>query len=149
MTIELPPFVSGKRKYLFCGSEKGLELLSPLYQQGLQAPFEIISLRDKELSEKLSNQKMGTFLYVAATWEELSTVKKLANEIGYSDAEVYFVGYGDKYIQLFCCRCHGMMKIKEIPVNSEVTCRHCQLLLSVSDHYSKQKDAYLGYVAKI
>ncbi|WP_141395224.1 MULTISPECIES: dimethylamine monooxygenase subunit DmmA family protein [Bacillus] len=126
-----------------------MALLSPLHNQVVDATIEVISLEDKELTRKLRNQKMGTFLYVATTWGNLSRVKRLAMEIGYTEEESHFIGYGEKRIQIFCCRCHGLMKVNEVPVNIEVTCIHCHLLLSVSDHYSKERDAFLGYVAKL
>jgi dimethylamine monooxygenase subunit C len=155
-------FVEGKRKYLFCIDQKGMPKLAPIIEMVIEKniSFELYFIGaeyDKDqvvtdLSKWLSGQKMGSFLYVAVTWDKLKNIKKLSEDIGFSNEEVQFVGYGVKDICVFCCRCHGITELSKQHESSEqtiVNCCHCGLLLEISDHYSTLKDAYLGYVAQL
>lgn len=141
--------VPDKRKYLFCTDQIGLELLQPVIEwvKELMLPYEIVIEGERDLFEWLSPQKMGTYLYVSLEWSKLRTVKSLAEEIGYSVEEAQYIGYGDHRINVFCCRCHGLTEVDLGAM--EITCKHCRLLLEVSDHYSSLREAYLGYVAKL
>jgi dimethylamine monooxygenase subunit C len=145
---ESATFVSGKRKYMFCGDEQGLNLLKPIIEQVIteNLSYETV-LMNGELKPLFSNQKMGTFLYVCASWDHLKQVKNLATQCGFSEAEAQFIGYGERKINIFCCRCHGLT----IRMSDEkrMTCKHCHIKLEVTDHYSELKDAYLGYVATL
>lgn len=152
-------FVPGKRKYLICVDQQGHKLLSPIIENLVENnhSFELIFIggntQETNLKKWLAEQRMGSYLYAALNWEQLRILKKLAYEACYSEEESQFIGYGTQSINVFCCRCHGMtpVEVEEISgfVNAEIMCDHCRLLLSVSDHYSSLREAYLGYVAKI
>ena len=144
-------FVPDKRKYLFYGDQNGLQQLKPIILQVIDEnmPYECLLMGNGDIVSCLSDQKMGSFLYISADWEKLNKLKKLAYEIGFSDEEVQLIGWGDKKINVFCSRCHGMTKIKEFDRGHKLICMHCELCLLVSSHYSPAKDAYLGYVAKL
>lgn len=150
-----PTFVYCKRKYLFLADQQGMTLLSQMIEQAkiYNAPVEMVFLNKKDdfqhlnIALWLSQQMVGTYLYVSLPWNEINPIKRKIEEIGYSDEEYQFFGYGEKTKNVFCCRCHGVTVIEnEI---AEIACHHCHLLLEVSDHYSSLRDAYLGYVAKL
>ncbi|MFC3884478.1 dimethylamine monooxygenase subunit DmmA family protein [Bacillus songklensis] len=164
--IQKATFISGKRKYLFCADQKGMSILTPIIERVIEEKlsFELLFMGENhekelppaDLSKWLSQQKMGSYLYLAGPWNMLKSIKRLAEEIGFSDEEAQFVGYGVQQMNVFCCRCHGIteMEIQETSqqekkIKPEIMCRHCDLLLVVSDHYSSLRDAYLGYVAKL
>ena len=152
MKIEtLPAFVTGKRRYLFCGDHKGLERLTPIIKKVMKenVSFEVVFLGEKEetdISMWMRNQKMGTFLYIAVEWRKLENFKHLAVECGFSEEETQFIGHGVRMIDVFCCKCHQKTKIRGEGLGKlHTTCSHCHLKLSVSDHYSPLRGSYLGY----
>jgi dimethylamine monooxygenase subunit C len=146
-----PIYIPGKGKYIFCGDIEGLRYLQPIILniEENNLSFEILDIADPQLEKKLSEQKMGTYLYGAANWDDVKGLERLASEIGYCDEESQFIRLGDQQFQIFCCRCHGLTTVSEIKVNEEIACNHCELLLLISDHYSPLRDAYLGYVAEL
>ncbi|MDR6125096.1 hypothetical protein QFZ87_004693 [Bacillus sp. SLBN-46] len=145
--------VPGKPRYLFCGDEEGIKLLQLLIDvvKDRNISYEIQIVKDNWnntlFSEWLSMQKMGSILYAAAEWTTLKTLKQLAEDAGFSEEEAQYIGYGKEQIKVFCCRCHGISVLEK--GQPERNCDHCGLLLEVSDHYSKLRDAFLGYVAKL
>lgn len=145
-------FVLGKRKYLFCADEKGLAILQSIINQVIDKnlSFEVVFIGEVQVTDLvvwLSGQRMGSYLYIAAHWNQLKAIKQLAEEIGFSEEEAQYIGYGEKEKYLFCCRCQGITKLDaQNREQVEVNCIHCDLLLEISDHYSRLRDAYLGYV---
>ncbi|TLS35977.1 hypothetical protein [Pseudalkalibacillus caeni] len=164
MNTEKATFIPDKRKYLFLTDQKGLVILQHVIDAVVESnlPFELVfiggSSEDEtpqtDVSMWLSQQKMGNFLYVSLQWDKLDSIKRLAEDIGFSNEEAQYIGYGEKKTNVFCCRCHGITVVREKETSEEkelpeIRCKHCDLLLSVSDHYSSLRDAYLGYVAKL
>ncbi|MDN4075062.1 dimethylamine monooxygenase subunit DmmA family protein [Fictibacillus terranigra] len=144
-------FVPGKRKYLICGDPSGINLVQPIIQNIMEQhlSFEVMEIKDEEkVRNWLDHQKMGCYLYVSAAWPEIERLKNITEDIGFSEEEVQFLGRGEQMIKVFCCRCHGLTELARSDA-SEITCSQCGLLLSVSDHYSSLRKAYLGYVAKL
>lgn len=141
--------VRGKQKYLFYTDQRGFEFLLPVIEmvKELMLPYELVFEGERDLSEWLTSQKMGTYLYGALEWSKLSSIKVLAEDIGFSVEEAQYMGYGNRRINVFCCRCHGLTEVDSGV--EKVNCIHCQLLLEVSEHYSSLREAYLGYVAKL
>lgn len=155
--MQQPFFMPGKRKYLFCVDQQGISLLFPIIKQVIDQnlPFELQFLGENiktheytpvNLRPWLSMQKMGSYLYIAGTWEMVFRVKSIAEENGFSEEEIQWYGCGPRTIRVFCCKCHG---ISETIEQSEITCCHCDLKLSISDHYSRFHHAFLGYVANL
>jgi dimethylamine monooxygenase subunit C len=145
-------FIPGKRKYLLIAYQIGMSYLKDIKEKLVEENlhFELVfteKMKDRELAECLSQQKMGSYLYIALPWDELYSVKRTVEEIGFSEEEFQCIGYGEKNIHVFCCRCHGVNTVIHEIV--EIRCQHCQLQLEISDHYSSLRNAYLGYVAKL
>jgi dimethylamine monooxygenase subunit C len=146
-------FVAGKQKYIFCADQKGMAMLSAVIEQvqRMNFPYALYLLTDvhnySNLSNWLSDQKMGTYLYASFPFEMLGKMKKLAEDVGYTEEEVQFIGYGRKTNRIFCCRCHYINQTKGDVL--DIPCVSCNLTLLVSDHYSVYHDAFLGYVAKL
>jgi dimethylamine monooxygenase subunit C len=155
--MKQPVFVGGKRKYLFLADQIGYALLKPIIEQTIEnnCPLELVFLGtcqspesvETNLKQWLNVQKMGTYLYVSVGWSQLPPIKTLAKEVGFSEEETQYLGYGTKYRKVFCCRCHGITEVEE--EQAELVCRQCGLELAVSDHYSTLRDAYLGYLLKL
>ncbi|MFD1359856.1 dimethylamine monooxygenase subunit DmmA family protein [Fictibacillus halophilus] len=146
-------FVPGKRKYVFCSDQEGMKLLFNVIEQVKEEgrPYEIFKIEENqdclELGELLKKQKMGTHLYVALPYAGLEKVRKTAEEIGFTEEETQYIGYGKKVKRIFCCRCHGMNETAD--VQADILCSQCGLELSISDHYSVFHNAFLGYVSKL
>lgn len=146
-------FVPGKRKYVFCGDQQGMKLLSNVIEQvkeeGLLHEIFLIEGEAEwsQLSEFLKDQKMGTFLYLGLANDQLLQAKLVAETTGFSEEEAQYIGHGEKVFRIFCCRCHGINETTNTV--EEIICRQCGLKLSVSDHYSIFHNAVLGYVAKL
>ncbi|WP_226537094.1 dimethylamine monooxygenase subunit DmmA family protein [Fictibacillus halophilus] len=146
-------FVSGKRKYVFCGDQQGIKILSSLIERVKEEELllEIFLIEGgtewSQLSKFLKDQKMGTYLYVVLPNEYIQKAEEVAEATGFSDEEAQYIGYGEKVTRVYCCRCHGIKEMKN--AEEETLCEHCGLELSVSDHYSVYHNAVLGYVAKL
>jgi dimethylamine monooxygenase subunit C len=144
-------FVPGKRKYLFCGDKEGLIRLQPIIAEVTQhkLPFETGEVESTDLTSWLGSQKMGSYLYLCVSWKRIRDLKLLAGNIGFTEEESQYIGHGERILNMFCCRCHGVTPIPESQSNHRIKCLHCQLVVAISDHYSSQRDAYLGYTAEI
>jgi dimethylamine monooxygenase subunit C len=144
-------FVPGKRKYLFCGDKEGLTRLQPIIAEVTQhkLPFETGEVESTELTSWLGRQMMGSYLYVCVSWERIRDIKLLAVTIGFTEEEAQYIGHGERIVNMFCCRCHGVTAIPESQSNHRINCSHCQLMVTISDHYSSLRNAYLGYTAEI
>lgn len=152
-------FIGGKTKYLLCADKNGVTLLKPILDQIIltNQSMEFFFIGENAIDHPsimdiklwLSRQMMGSFLYLAFDREKLKSLKDLMKEIGFTEDEVQFIGYGIKRNSVFCCRCHWITEINNVELEIQVICEKCNLLLSVSNHYSKLRDAYLGYVAKL
>ncbi|MGD6964246.1 dimethylamine monooxygenase subunit DmmA family protein [Fictibacillus phosphorivorans] len=145
-------FINGKRKYIFCGDEQGLKLLSNVLEKGKEEglTYDRYLLSDFKmtlLEDFLKSQKMGTFVYLAIPFLVLQQFRKALEDIGYLEEDVQYIGYGERKIPVFCCRCHEInMSNQE---QNRLLCDRCSLELEVSDHYSAMHNAFLGYVAKL
>jgi dimethylamine monooxygenase subunit C len=146
-------FVTGKRKYVFCADQHGMQFLFGIFERVKEdeLPLESFLFEEKrdwqQLYHYLKQQKMGTYLYVSLPQTELQQAKGVIEEVGFSEEEVQFIGYGKKAVRIFCCRCHQMNETNE--GLAEILCSKCGLELSVSDHYSVFHHAFLGYVSKL
>ncbi|MGD6834213.1 hypothetical protein ACQCT5_18715 [Sutcliffiella halmapala] len=138
-------YIPNKRHYLFCVDENGEEELSSLIRevQGKQASMEVIQIDkhvssdrlQEEMQNRLSSQKMGTYLYIAVEWKRLDHLIIVAEEVGFTSEEASFIGVGTRYINVFCCRCHGINMISEITIETgdfRINCSFCKIRLSVS-----------------
>lgn len=145
-------FKIGKRKYIFCGDEQGFKLLSNVMdkvkEEGLTHEFFLLSdLKMSLLKDFLKSQKMGTFVYLAIPFLVLQQFRKVIENIGYLEEDVQYIGYGERKISVFCCRCHEINTSNQ--EQKRLFCHRCSLELEVSDHYSAMHNAFLGYVAKL
>jgi dimethylamine monooxygenase subunit C len=156
-------FVPNKRKYILIGNVDGIQLLTPILEEikDSNLHYEVINLNatiqegsdyhlfqvSPILNRLLCQQKMGTFVYAALPWDAISYYKLFFEKAGFSDEEYQCIGFGERRIRVFCCRCHGISEV--LHGEQEVTCQHCQLHLEITSHYSKLKDAYLGFLAKL
>lgn len=136
-------FVPNKRLYLLFADEAGLESMQAwrdkLAVMGL--PLEC-HRGEKGMKKWLACQKMGSYLYGAASGEKVHRFIQIAEDIGFSLEEMQWVGIGSGNPFIFCSKCHN---IQPITNNEAVICKHCRLSLSVTGHYSAYHQAYLGY----
>ncbi|WP_139364813.1 dimethylamine monooxygenase subunit DmmA family protein [Sutcliffiella halmapala] len=151
-------YIPHKRHYLFCLAKKNQEYFAEIIAnvKANEQIFETFYIKEniesildvEDLKNWLGKQKMGTYLYIAASWNVLKGYKDIVESVGFSDEEAQYIAVGSTNRKVFCCRCHGVMELKVeelIEINNQITCTQCELNLSVSDHYSKLRDAYLGY----
>lgn len=142
-------FSKGKRKYLFCADSKGAEQLYILFQQAMEekAPVDFLVIEhesDAFLNMWLSQQRMGTYIYLSGTWEFVQRLKNLALNAGFSDYEMQMNVLGPRGKKVICCKCHGVNDVED---ELHITCKHCGIELEVSSHYSHRLESYLGYTS--
>jgi dimethylamine monooxygenase subunit C len=144
-------FIPGRRVYLLCGDKEGINRLQPIIKEVIdqKLPFEFVEVESTELASWLRRQKMGSYLYVSASWGRVRDIKVLAEDIGFTEEEAQYKGHGGRMVNIFCCRCHGLTPAPESKSNYLISCSHCHLNLTISDHYSSLRDAYLGYAVEI
>ncbi|PEK98986.1 hypothetical protein [Bacillus sp. AFS017336] len=159
LIVEKASFIDGKRKYLICSNHRGMELIQPIFEKLLEKnySFDFVFIGfdtspnqyKTNIKTWLENQKMGSYLYIALSKEELKNVRPIIEDVGFFEDEVQYVGYGEMNSKVFCCRCHSLTELVNLQFGCEIKCQNCQLLLSVSNHYSTLYDAYLGNIAKL
>lgn len=115
------------------------------FQDILGGKFSRISSSHDEIKQILSSQKIGTRLFLFGKWSTVDDIEKIANDIGFTNEEIYKHGVGEKIDHIFCAKCY-QFNIKQDPLQEETTCSHCQTKLDVSNHFSKRLNAYLGYI---
>ncbi|MBM7570189.1 dimethylamine monooxygenase subunit DmmA family protein [Aquibacillus albus] len=101
-------------------------------------------ITEETVQEVLSNQTIGTYLLLGCDSELVRTIKRQAIEIGFSEQEMRLLQVGEKKEKLFCVKCYHYNNLTD---EHTVVCNHCQTKLDVSEHYSRVKEAYLGYIA--
>ncbi|RNB84527.1 hypothetical protein EDM56_20660 [Brevibacillus fluminis] len=129
------------------GEPASHELRKQLSESNL--PFEVHhvgkgSLGQPGLAELLSNQQIGTYLYVYTAWDLQKPLLRLAEEAGFSDDEMECRGFGPMSKQVYCSACQEMNEVQQ---ELELFCDFCGIHLTVSDHFSKRLQAYLGYTS--
>jgi hypothetical protein len=141
-------FVAGKRNYLLFVQQNAAThaepILCELQKNGL--PYEWYELHDEfdrqALTELLSRQKMGAYLYAAGSYQTVRQWKKLAEHIGFGADEMQVMALGPRQINLFCAGCQNIFQTGQ---REHVCCPSCGLVLTITPHYSRRLDAYLGY----
>jgi hypothetical protein len=136
------------RKYLFCADAAGTEFLYSHVQKAIEdkVSFDFRLIEEEEdsfINLWLSQQKMGSQLYLSGKNEFVKRLKQLALAAGFSEYEMKINICGLIKKKLICCTCHG---VNEVEDERLIICNHCGVELEVSCHYSSRLDAYLGYV---
>jgi dimethylamine monooxygenase subunit C len=98
---------------------------------------------EKALEYLLSEQKVGTELLYMCNRQTLTKLVKLAQSVGFTQDEIQSCGTSERQAKVFCVKCYRLI---ERPVQNKMTCEHCGISLSVSNHYSHRLEAFLGYV---
>lgn len=91
--------------------------------------------------EIFENQMIGTKLCLTGTWSFVDLAVKAAHNVGFTDEEIQYRGFGPKVEKVFCIKCYQLSKKQD-----EQVCENCQTRLSVSQLFSKRHGAYLGYI---
>jgi dimethylamine monooxygenase subunit C len=93
------------------------------------------------LNVVLSNERMGTRLYIAGTEGFIgqAMVVALAHGLDFNSIKTEHRGSEARRVQ--CVHCKG---ITENVTTQPVTCTHCGLSLLVRDHYSRRIGAFQG-----
>ncbi|MCL7748513.1 dimethylamine monooxygenase subunit DmmA family protein [Halalkalibacter alkaliphilus] len=97
-----------------------------------------------EINILLANQKIGTKLFIFGSWKMVNKLKRAALNQGFTNEDLYGIGYGEKEKNVYCIKCSKLNHMYE-QIN-EIMCEQCQSTLNVSNHYSSRIDAYLGYL---
>ncbi len=97
----------------------------------------------KDVSNILSQQSIGTHLFILGKWQMIQAIKEEAYHVGFSDDEIQTVGIGRKKEKVFCVKCYSYNSKKKEDYPS---CQHCHTPLHISNHFSKRHNAYLGYI---
>ncbi|CAG9620015.1 dimethylamine monooxygenase subunit DmmA family protein [Sutcliffiella rhizosphaerae] len=143
-------FIAGKRNYVLCGDDLGITLLNEIEERiqrdkGTYQIYYLNKMNRSLLLELLEQMKMGTYLYLVADSKLLFDLKPALQKLGYSTCEAQYICHQMDHRMVFCSKCHQIFSVFS-KVNC-TNCPNCQLTLEVSEHYSKIKNAYLGYVA--
>jgi dimethylamine monooxygenase subunit C len=96
-----------------------------------------------DVSGILNQQTIGTHLFISGKWPMIQTIKERAYEVGFSENEIQTMAIGPKEEKVFCVKCYSYNLKKQ---ENEISCDCCNTSLSVSNHFSKRINAYLGYI---
>lgn len=98
------------------------------------------------LQSIFDGQAIGTYLFISGSWLMINTVTKIAYNAGFTDDEIQYKGVGPKKEKIMCVKCYSLNENQMDDEVDEITCKHCNAVLEVSNHYSKRHVAYLGYI---
>jgi dimethylamine monooxygenase subunit C len=98
---------------------------------------------EKAVEHLLSEQKVGTELLYMCSWPTLMKLAKLAQSVGFTQDEIQSCGTSGRQAKVFCVKCYRLI---EKSTKDKMTCEHCGISLTVSNHYSHRLEAYLGYL---
>ncbi|KAB8137456.1 hypothetical protein F9U64_09460 [Gracilibacillus oryzae] len=101
-------------------------------------------IRSLVIPDLLFDQRIGTYVILGCEAGMANSLKKQAEQAGFSDQEIRVLSVGEVEAKLFCVKCYHYNSINS---QDTVLCKHCQTKLDVSTHFSRVRDAYLGYVA--
>lgn len=104
------------------------------------------SLETRTVHSIFTNQEIGTRLYISGSWSMINHLKNIAFEIGLTDDEIQFKGFGVKKEKIMCVKCYSFNINETNDEIEEMNCAHCNTMLEVSSHYSRRLGAHLGYV---
>lgn len=140
-------FSKGKRKLIFCSDSKNEEIFDHLVKQAIEenTPYQFFMIEKESdycISQLLSQQKMGTYLYLSGKWEFVNRLMSLALEAGFTEHDMQMKVLGPIQKKLICSKCYG---VNDVGDHLHITCNHCHLKLEVTNHYSRRLEAYLGY----
>lgn len=96
-----------------------------------------------DVSNILSQQRIGTHLFICGKWSMIQAIKEKAYNVGFTESEIQTMGIGPKEEKVFCVKCYSYNLMKK---ENNILCEHCNTLLNVSNHFSKRLNAYLGYI---
>lgn len=137
----------GKRKYLILSDTKeAKEVKDFIHQIESQMEYESVEINGaselEKLGEVLFRQKIGTHLYIYATWDNAVTIFAAAVEAGFTVEEIQTVIKGPKKRYVYCMKCYSLNEMKE---EKEVRCSHCDAMMTIGPFFSKVRKGYIGY----
>jgi dimethylamine monooxygenase subunit C len=103
----------------------------------------VSSFENDEVETLLSEQMIGTRIFISGPWEMIQQIKEIAGTVGFTDEEIHYNGSGETNDKVYCVKCYSYNKSQN---TNEITCEHCNTVLDVSKHFSKRLDAHLGYI---
>jgi hypothetical protein len=119
------------------------ENLASLKNNDLNYNYVWKDCKSAQLLDYLKNQRIGTKIYISASWNVARKLETAAETAGFSPEEIQVHGYGPEYQQVFCVSCYT---IHPIDGQKTMICNNCKKTISVSNHYSRRLDAVLGYL---
>lgn len=105
--------------------------------------YYVSSFENDEVESLLSEQMIGTRIFISGPWSMIQQIKKIASTVGFTDEEIHYNGSGENNDKVYCVKCYSYNNSQN---TNEITCKHCNTVLDVSRHFSKRLDAYLGYI---
>lgn len=131
-------------------AERGLEseiseFLAEMEQKDIA--HELYESSDLEtMAAFLKQQKMGTQLYIVATWDPAEIIFEAAIIAGFTEDEIETKIIGEKKRYVYCMKC---FERSEVHVeDKEVQCPTCSAMLEVGPFYSKVRKGNIGYPFK-
>jgi hypothetical protein len=104
------------------------------------------SFDDERVHSIFDEQIIGTNIFISGSWSMLHHIKQKAYDVGFSDEEIQYRGFGRKQEKVYCVKCYSYNKKQSA---NEITCESCKTVLEVSKHFSRRLDSYLGYIKVI
>lgn len=89
---------------------------------------------------------VGVRLILTGPMTDIKVAAAVAAECGLVEEEITLVSNGSEYLSVYCPHCRTINTTAE-PIGSEVECRGCATVLSITNHSSRRIAAYLGYAA--
>lgn len=151
---------ASKRHFIILADQDGLEKVDEflpalkdsyhLYTvggQNFQSTLNTSTISQQDFEAKiadiLTNQKVGTQVYISGKWDFAEKVFTAAVTAGFLEEEIQVYIHGQKARNTYCPSCYTLSAIQ--PDDEESQCSSCGVMLVISKHYSKVRNGYLGY----
>ncbi len=116
--------------------------ITPSHLLELQHPLE--SEVEKTIQAFISDARMGSQLYIEATWDVADQAMNVAIQQGFTEDEIQIKIIGPKKKFLYCMKCFSR---QEIDVQAkEVCCPGCGAMSEVGPFFSRVRKGYIGYL---
>ncbi|MDI7743818.1 dimethylamine monooxygenase subunit DmmA family protein [Lysinibacillus fusiformis] len=124
-------------------SSVSIELEEVLSENFSKLAAHISECTSSELTAYLQREKIGTHLLLIGPKEVVNDWEKTGTKVGFPVDAIHKFVLENNFKQVFCAKCYHKHKQR---LNECNHCPNCLTQLSISDHFSKQHSAYLGYI---
>lgn len=106
-------------------------------------PVHFSRLEPTSLFGYLQQEATGTHVFLIGTRKEITGWETICVQVGFPLDAIHEFELESDIKQVFCVKCYSLQQHQ---IGEPIFCSKCHVQLDVSNHFSKQHNAYLGYI---